>query len=158
VNVARTSLGTPVPLDAHTLEEPLWLPGGLKLISDVTPTSVGIFDLLAPASAQPLLQGVPLSACALNRAGTAIGYRTTRALHLLDLAAPQQPPTDIDLLQVAGNVGRWAWSPDGSFIAAVTLTSSDQQLLVRIEDDLTASTPLSLGTPSDDALFFRWQP
>jgi hypothetical protein len=105
-----------------------------------------------------LLQGVASSACALNPAGSVLGYRTPRALRLLDLAAPEQPPTDIELLQGAGNVGKWAWSPDGSFIAAVTLTSSDQQRLVRIDDGLTASTPISLGTPSDDAVFFRWQP
>lgn len=159
VDVSGEGPGTPVPLAAHTLEAPLWLAGGLKLITDATASSVAIFDLLAPESPQPLLQGVALSACVLNPAGSVLGYRTPRALRLLDLAAPQQPPTEIELLQVAGNVGKWAWSPDGSFIAAVTLTSSDQQRLVRIDDDgLTASTPISLGTPSDDAVFFRWQP
>jgi Tol biopolymer transport system component len=157
VNVAGASPGTPVPLDVHSLHNPLWLPGGLKLITDTGPASVAIIDLLDPAHPQPLLNGVTLASCALNPLGTVLGYRTSFALHLLDLSAPEQPAVDINF-QAAGNVGKWSWSPDGNFIAVVTLTNKDQTRLVRIDDDLGTSSPISLGDGSSDAISLRWQP
>jgi Tol biopolymer transport system component len=157
VNVAGESPGIPVPLDVYSLQAPLWLPGGLRFITDTGPTALAIVDLLAPAHHQPLLNGVSLSSCALNPLGTVLGYRTPFALHLLDLSAPSQPAVDINF-QAAGNVGKWSWSPDGNFIAVVTLTSKDQTRLVRIDDDLTVSSPISLGDGSSDAIALRWQP
>jgi Tol biopolymer transport system component len=156
VNVAGESPGTPVPLDVHSLHNPLWLPGGLKLITDTGPATVAIIDLLDPAQPEPLLNGVSLSSCALNPRGTVLGYRSPYALHLLDLSAPEQPAVDINFQ--AGNVGKWSWSPDGNFIAVVTLTNKDQTRLVRIDDDLGTSSPISLGDGSSDAISLRWQP
>jgi hypothetical protein len=61
------------------------------------------------------------------------------------------------LTNSTNTVGSWGWSPDGKFIAAVMVASSDQLRLVRI-DDFAASSPLDVGKLSSSSVNFAWQP
>ncbi|HYJ08896.1 MAG TPA: hypothetical protein VEX18_07800, partial [Polyangiaceae bacterium] len=160
VNVAGASPGAPIPLEPGPSSEPTWLPNSVKLItldSSTNPTSVAILDLLAPEDPQPLLSGVSFLDFQLNPQGTLFGYRTQLALHLIDIAAPQEPHIDIPLLESSGSIRSWGWSPDGTFIAAVTDPNADQQRLVRL-DGTTVSSPIAIGGTSTSNIRFEWQP
>jgi hypothetical protein len=160
VNVTGASPGSPIPLEPGPSSEPTWLPNSVQLItldSSTNPTSLAILDLLAPEDPLPLLSGVSFLDFQVNPQGTLFGYRTELALHLVDIAAPQQPHVDIPLLESVGSIRSWGWSPDGTFIAAVTDPNADQQRLVRV-DGTTVSSPIAIGDTSTSNIRFEWQP
>jgi WD40 repeat protein len=157
VNVSGATPGAPIPLVSGPLA---WLPNSVKLItadSSTTPATLSILDLLAPDSPQTLLSGVAYINFKLDPAGTRFSYQTQLALHLFDIAAPQEPHVDIPLLELSGNVGSWDWSPDGNFIVAVAGSGSRRLRLVHV-DGLTVSSAVDLWNPSTATIRFQWQP
>jgi hypothetical protein len=158
VNVAGATPGTPIPFPVASLSSVHWLPDGHRFIADNQGSaSLSIFDLLSPSTIEPLLGPVSTSGTKLNSLGTILAYRTSDALHLVDLTPSHAARVDITLTNSTNTVGSWGWSPDGKFIAAVMVASSDQLRLVRI-DDFAASSPLDVGKLSSSSVNFAWQP
>jgi Tol biopolymer transport system component len=144
-------------LDAGTYADWAWSPDPARhqlFTSSVGGTSqIALVDLVNANTLVPIFTGN--TTFSVSPAGTLLTYLTKPTIQLVDLAAPQKTPVEIQTVQSASDPPVWGWSPNGLFIAIAD--GAHQQRLARI-DGAAASTPAALGAVSASAIDFSWQP
>lgn len=144
-------------LDVGTYADWAWSPDPARyqlFTSSVGGTSqIAMVDLMQPSTLVPIFTGN--TTFSVSPAGTLLAYLTKPIIKLVDLAALQKTPAEIQTAQSAAELPVWGWSPNGKFIAIAD--GSHQQRLARI-DGADASTPVALGEVSASAIDFAWQP
>jgi Tol biopolymer transport system component len=116
-------------------------------------SQIAMVDLEKPSALVPIFMGS--TTFSVSPTGALLTYLNKPIIRLVDLAALQKMPVEIQTAQSATDPPVWGWSPNGLFIAIAD--GSHQQRLARI-DGAAASTPVALGEASAIVIDFAWQP